>query len=876
MTHLRTTRGRTAWFSRLLGYRTRKRQARRSTRALVGNLSANRTSRLEPLEDRLLLATVVLTPSKDNTLIQEASGALSNGQGELYAGRVGENAGLTLRRGLMHFDLASAGIPATATVTNVTLVMTMSRTGPGALNDNIRLHRMTADWGEGSSFIATGRGASSAAGDATWIHNFFGTSNWTTPGGDFVGSPSANSVVPFSGMGTWSTAGMITDVVSWLNTPATNFGWLLRSDEATSEASNRNVRRFNSKDVGSNPPQLTIEFTEPASLTVAIAADEISESAGAAATTGTVTRTGDTSNALVVNLASNDASEATVAASVTIAAGQATSPAFNIDAVDDAIADGTQTVTITASASGLPNGTDTVNVTDDDVAALTLTIAADSISEAAGAGATTATVSRNTDTSSALVVNLVSSDTTEAAVQSSITIAAGQTTSPPVNIDAVDDAIVDGTQTVTMTASAAGLVDGTDAIDVTDNDVAATVTGQIVNSGSVNRSGVSSLEIQFSEAVTLGTTGVLKIWNHTLGSALDISSATLVNDGSTAVTFDLTSVAFPNGNYTAKLLKAEAGLSATHVFSFRIVVGDGDGDGQVGFADFGQLAAAFNTSGGPRYGPGDFDGDGNVGFSDFGVLASNFNNSLALPELDFGDAPESGTSFPTTLPNGARHVLGSGLFLGALVDGELNGQPDAAAAGDGADEDGVALTTLTAGSNATVGVTATVSSTAVLNAWIDFNRDGDWDDAGEQVFVDETLTNGSNSLTIAVPAGASVGPTFARFRITSCAGSSYRGLAADGEVEDYQVSIAASSFARTSGNLASGLIGNWKSPATDAAPVRPAGSSATQPLWQLDRGLVDQAIAQLATDDQSQAMIPAQRMTQDELLIDQVLEEVSY
>lgn len=100
---------------------------------------------------------------------------------------------------------------------------------------------------------------------------------------------------------------------------------------------------------------------------------------------------------------------------------------------------------------------------------LTLTISAASIGESDGPGATTATVTRNTDTTSSLVVNLSSNDTTEATVPASITITAGQSTSPVFNVNAVDDAIIDGTQTVTVTATAAAHADGSDSIDVTDD-----------------------------------------------------------------------------------------------------------------------------------------------------------------------------------------------------------------------------------------------------------------------------------------------------------------------------------------------------------------------------------------------------------------------
>ncbi|WP_158520982.1 choice-of-anchor Q domain-containing protein [Fuerstiella marisgermanici] len=211
---------------------------------------------------------------------------------------------------------------------------------------------------------------------------------------------------------------------------------------------------------------LDVTDDDAAALTLSIADAAISENGGT--TTATVTRNTDTTNALTVTLVSNDTSEATVISTVTIPAGQTTSPAFNITGVDDTIVDGTQTVTFTATATAHADGTDTLDVTDDDAAALTLSIADASISE--NGGTTTATVTRNTDTTNALTVTLVSNDTSEAAVIGTVTIAAGQTTSPAFNITGVDDTIVDGTQTVTITATATAHADGTDTLDVTDDD----------------------------------------------------------------------------------------------------------------------------------------------------------------------------------------------------------------------------------------------------------------------------------------------------------------------------------------------------------------------------------------------------------------------
>ncbi|MCA9226610.1 MAG: hypothetical protein KDA47_13405, partial [Planctomycetales bacterium] len=98
----------------------------------------------------------------------------------------------------------------------------------------------------------------------------------------------------------------------------------------------------------------TVDVTdnEVAALTLVINPSTVSETAGAAAATGVVTRnTEDVSQPLVVTLSSSDTSEATSAASVTILAGQA-SASFPIDAVDDLLDDGSKDVTFTAEASG--------------------------------------------------------------------------------------------------------------------------------------------------------------------------------------------------------------------------------------------------------------------------------------------------------------------------------------------------------------------------------------------------------------------------------------------------------------------------------------------------------------------------------------------
>jgi uncharacterized repeat protein (TIGR01451 family) len=176
--------------------------------------------------------------------------------------------------------------------------------------------------------------------------------------------------------------------------------------------------------------------------------------------------------------------------------------------------------------------------------------------------------------------------------------------------------------------------------------------------------------------------------------------------------------------------------------------------------------------------------------------------TVEIRGVDYGDAPDPRFSttgeYPTLLANdGARHVLGGGLFLGAAVDADADGQPTAAADGDdidagGDDEDGVVFTSvLLIGKSASISVTA--SAAGLLNAWIDFDGDGIWT-AGEQVFGDVSLAAGVNNLTFTVPAGATLGQTYARFRVDTVGGLSFDGLAWDGEVEDYGVEIISNQF----------------------------------------------------------------------------------
>ena len=202
-------------------------------------------------------ATSMLTvgPSKDNTLIEDGSGALSNGAGEqIYVGKTGQSAG-SIRRAVLAFDVS--GVPLGATIDSVSLRLNMSKTPSGT--QTVSAHRLTADWGEGNSVSTGGRGASSASGDATWIHRIFNSTSWSSPGGDFVSSATASQTVSGIGAYSWSSAQMVADVQAWVNASSTNFGWLLKGNESSS----RTAKRFDSRQNSNEPnrPALTITYT---------------------------------------------------------------------------------------------------------------------------------------------------------------------------------------------------------------------------------------------------------------------------------------------------------------------------------------------------------------------------------------------------------------------------------------------------------------------------------------------------------------------------------------------------------------------------------------------------------------------------------------
>jgi MYXO-CTERM domain-containing protein len=254
---------------------------------------------------------VALHPVRDNTLFRY------QGDGVLYSNGIGNflSAGLTtggggqaaqIQRGLLIFDVAGA-IPDGAHVTEASLglhVVDVPKQAEGMDPVNfwlvaIQPGQLQQPWGEGSSkanmpYLSdpgdsnAGRGRAAKDGDATWYQTnhveasdippaFLGSANprhWTsqgalgnaayTPGFAVTGTVEDVRYLDESlNQYTWTSDQladqMLIDLQHWIDDPASNFGWLLVGQEATTSSK----RSFASRE-HANPdwwPTLTVSYT---------------------------------------------------------------------------------------------------------------------------------------------------------------------------------------------------------------------------------------------------------------------------------------------------------------------------------------------------------------------------------------------------------------------------------------------------------------------------------------------------------------------------------------------------------------------------------------------------------------------------------------
>jgi uncharacterized repeat protein (TIGR01451 family) len=172
---------------------------------------------------------------------------------------------------------------------------------------------------------------------------------------------------------------------------------------------------------------------------------------------------------------------------------------------------------------------------------------------------------------------------------------------------------------------------------------------------------------------------------------------------------------------------------------------------------------------------------------DFGCPALALPAPIALVPQDFGDAPAA--------YGNPVHDIVAGIRLGATNTAELARYNSPTATGDTGD-DGVTISQLRQSQTGSATVTV-AGAGGRLQGWIDWNGDGDFADAGEQIATniadngagDTNAATGIIGLSITAPATPTLNQTFARFRWSTTAGLASSSTASNGEVEDYALTV---------------------------------------------------------------------------------------
>lgn len=205
----------------------------------------------------------VLPAVADATIFAEQTGgtaydAVADGQGaNLWTSII--VAGV-VRRALVRFD--TSALPPGAQVLAARVEAFMIRLREPQV---IGLHRIGAAWGEGPANGGdAGVGAAAAAGDCTWTHRVWPDERWASRGGDYL--LTASALADVSGWPApvlWaSTPALVDDVQSWVETPASNHGWMMIGNESGSQNASRLASRESS--TAAARPRLVVSWLPPA------------------------------------------------------------------------------------------------------------------------------------------------------------------------------------------------------------------------------------------------------------------------------------------------------------------------------------------------------------------------------------------------------------------------------------------------------------------------------------------------------------------------------------------------------------------------------------------------------------------------------------
>jgi hypothetical protein len=207
---------------------------------------------------------------------------------------------------------------------------------------------------------------------------------------------------------------------------------------------------------------------------------------------------------VIVTLTSDDESEVTVPATVTIPANQ-TQATFTVTPMDDTELDGDRPVSVTASSPICKADSTSLTVTDNEVGTLTFVILLEQTTESGGSIHDLAWVTVDQAPTYPMTVTLSSDDTSEATCSATVVIPADSTKSELIDLAAIDDDAIDGPQTVTFTAHVDRWNDGTDTLVVLDDEdtnlvltmpgAAREGDGELAERGTVSISGTLEIDL---------------------------------------------------------------------------------------------------------------------------------------------------------------------------------------------------------------------------------------------------------------------------------------------------------------------------------------------------------------------------------------------
>ncbi len=205
----------------------------------------------------------------------------------------------------------------------------------------------------------------------------------------------------------------------------------------------------------------------PNTLTLSVSATEVKEG-DSRRVVYTITRSGDTSSALTVQLSCEQAELLGLPPTLTIAAGQSYTR-YQKAIVNNSVYQGDQTVDIAVSAEGYTPCSARLTVLDDELPALTLTLPETSLAEGESM---TATLMLGVPAREDMVVKLGSSLSGQLTMPTSVIIKAGET-SANFQITAINDMTAEIDKTLTITAKADGATTAKAELKVVDDDIPA-------------------------------------------------------------------------------------------------------------------------------------------------------------------------------------------------------------------------------------------------------------------------------------------------------------------------------------------------------------------------------------------------------------------